>query len=87
MRNKALDGHAACRLLRQCVPPALCGAVPVPVSHTYRCSGPPRRTHWFRLDQGRAAALAIARGSSLGMRVQLWALFLQDGVLILIVCY
>jgi hypothetical protein len=28
-----------------CVPPAVRGAVPIPVSHSYRCNGPPHRLH------------------------------------------
>jgi hypothetical protein len=40
----------ACRLLRQCVPAAVRGAVLLPISHANRCSGPPHRTHGLRLN-------------------------------------
>jgi hypothetical protein len=43
----------ACRLLRQCVPPAVRGAAPLPLLHAYRRSGPPHRMSRFRLDPGR----------------------------------
>jgi hypothetical protein len=41
------------------------------------------RTHRFRLDPGRTAALT--GGSALGVRVQLRVLFVSGGVLVLIV--
>jgi hypothetical protein len=68
-----------CHLLRQCVPPAVRGAVPLPVAHAYRCSGPPYCAHEFRLGQGSGAALPGE--SALGLREQPCAL-LESGIVL-----
>jgi hypothetical protein len=72
-------GAPACRLLRQCVPPAVCCAVPLPIAYAHRCSGPPHRAHRFRLDLG--CAVALTKGSVLGMRVQVRALFVSGALI------
>jgi hypothetical protein len=66
-------GASACRLLHQCVPPADCCAVPIPILYAHRCGGPPHRTHGFRLDPWCTAALT--RASALGIPAQLHAFF------------
>jgi hypothetical protein len=49
----------------QCVPPAVCGAVPLHVPHAYGCHGPPHHPQGFQLDPG--CAPALPRGSALGI--------------------